>query len=354
MIIRSLRLFALNSFTVLALGAAACDGDDDPGLTSSSSSSGGAADAGASSSSSGSTSGSSGTPDGQVAMADIVDTAVAAGSFSVLADLLTRADLVSTLKGAGPFTVLAPTDAAFAKLPTAVVDALKDPANKALLQRVLTYHVFGASLPATAVIALDGKNASPLEGENLKIKISNGSPTLVDANDGLLATVTSADVMATNGIIHVIDTVLVPPTAAVALDPAGKDIVETAVAAGFRELAQLLTDADLVETLKGPGQFTVFAPTNAAFTAAAPALGGLSDAQVKNALLFHVSNGIAGSAKVLASSSIESLFSAAPISVNASSAQLNGQADLAPESLDIACKNGIIHVLNDVMVPAGL
>ena len=352
--IRSLRLVAITGFASLLLGAAACSGDDDAAIDPSSSS-GSAADAAvSSSSSSGSTSGSSGTRDAAPEEKDIVDTAVGAGSFTILADLLARADLVTTLKGEGPFTVLAPTDAAFAKLPAAVVTALQDPANKALLQRVLTYHVFGARIPAADVVALDGKTVSPLEGENLSIKVTGGAPTLVDGSGALLATVTSADVMATNGIIHVIDTVLVPPTAAVALDPEGKDIVDTAVAAGFSTLADLLTDADLVATLQGPGPFTVFAPTNQAFTDANAALAGLTPAQVKNALLFHVSSGITGSAKVLASSSIPSLFSAAPITVNASQVQLNGQADIDTTMIDIACKNGIIHVLKDVMVPAGL
>lgn len=355
MTLRSLRLFMFTGLTACVLGAVACGGDDDDDIVPGSSS-GSTADSGttsSSSSSSGATSSSSSSGDAN-APKDLVDTAVAAGTFNTLAELLTLADLVDTLKDAGPFTVLAPTDAAFAKLDAATVAALKAPANKALLQRILTYHVLGGSVPAATVVTLDGKKVSPLEGENLGIEIEGSSPTLVNNAGELLATVTATDITATNGIIHVIDTVLVPPTALVALDPDGKDLVEAAEAAGFTALADALGDADLVATLQGPGPFTVFAPTNAAFSAAGTTLATLTDAQVKNALLFHVSDGITGSAKVLASASIVSKFGTAPISVQPADLTLNGAAELDASALDIPCKNGIIHVLDDVMVPAGL
>ena len=351
MTLRPLRLFMFTALTACVLGAAACGSDDDDDIVAGSSS-GTAADGGKSSSSgsSGATSSSSGNP---ATSKDIVDTAVAAGSFSTLAELLTAADLVGTLKGAGPFTVLAPTDAAFAKLPAGALAALKETANKALLQRILTYHVLAGAVPAATVLTLDGKKVSPLEGENLGIEIG-AKPTLVNNAGELLATVDQTDILATNGIIHVIDTVLLPPTALEALKTDGKDIIAVATAAGFSSLAAALTQAGLVDTLKGPGPFTVFAPTNAAFEAAGPTLATLTAAKVKNALLFHVSDGITGSAKVLASTSIVSKFGTAPISVQPAALTLNGAADLAPTMLDIPCKNGIIHVLNDVMVPAGL
>ena len=133
---------------------------------------------------------------------DIVDTAVAAGQFTTLAKALQVAGLVDTLKGPGPFTVFAPTDAAFAKLPAGTLDALlKDPAK---LKQVLLYHVVAGSVPASAVIKLT--SAKTVEGENVTIKVS-GSTVMVNN-----ATVVKADVMASNGIIHVIDTVLLPPS----------------------------------------------------------------------------------------------------------------------------------------------
>jgi uncharacterized surface protein with fasciclin (FAS1) repeats len=133
---------------------------------------------------------------------DIVDTAVAAGSFKTLAKALTAAGLVDTLKGAGPFTVFAPTDEAFAKLPAGTVESLLKPENKAKLQRILTYHVVPGRVMAADVTKL--KTAKAVSGDALKITASNGA-VLVDG-----AHVVKADVAASNGVIHVIDTVLLP------------------------------------------------------------------------------------------------------------------------------------------------
>ena len=133
---------------------------------------------------------------------DIVDTAVAAGSFKTLAKALTAAGLVDTLKGAGPFTVFAPTDEAFAKLPAGTVESLLKPENKAKLQRILTYHVVPGRVMAADVTKL--KTAKAVSGDALKITANDGA-VLVDG-----AHVVKADVAASNGVIHVIDTVLLP------------------------------------------------------------------------------------------------------------------------------------------------
>jgi uncharacterized surface protein with fasciclin (FAS1) repeats len=130
---------------------------------------------------------------------DIVDTAVAAGQFKTLA----AAGLVDTLKGSGPFTVLAPTDDAFAKLPAGTVEELLKPENKAKLTAILTYHVVGGNAMAADVVKL--KEAKTLNGMMIKVKV-NGETVMI--ND---ATVTSTDIAASNGVIHVIDTVLLPP-----------------------------------------------------------------------------------------------------------------------------------------------
>ncbi len=137
---------------------------------------------------------------GARATADIVDTAIAAGSFTTLVTAVKAAGLVDTLKGDGPFTVFAPTDAAFAKLPPGTVEALL--ADKAKLTAVLTYHVVAGRVTAADVAGL--RQATTLQGGTLAIDTSNG----VKING---ATVTTADVMASNGVIHVIDTVLLPP-----------------------------------------------------------------------------------------------------------------------------------------------
>ena len=130
---------------------------------------------------------------------DIVDTAVAAGSFKTLAAALQAAGLVDTLKGKGPFTVFAPTDEAFAKIPKAALDALI--ADKAKLTKVLTYHVVAGKVMAADVVKL--KEAKTVEGQMVKIDASSG----VMVNN---AKVVKADVEASNGVIHVIDTVLMP------------------------------------------------------------------------------------------------------------------------------------------------
>ena len=133
---------------------------------------------------------------------DIVDTAVAAGSFKTLAAALQAADLVDTLKGAGPFTVFAPTDAAFAKLPAGTVEMLLKPENKAKLQRILTYHVVAGKVLAADVVKM--KSARAVSGDTIAIATRNGGVTVDNAK------VAKTDIAASNGVIHVIDTVLMP------------------------------------------------------------------------------------------------------------------------------------------------
>jgi uncharacterized surface protein with fasciclin (FAS1) repeats len=134
---------------------------------------------------------------------DIVDTAAAAGSFTTLAKALTAADLVATLKGPGPFTVFAPTDDAFAKLPAGTLDNLLKPENKAMLRRVLTYHVVPGEVMAADVVKVS--SAEAVSGDTLSIKVSGGTVMVGKAR------VVKTDIAASNGVIHVLDTVLLPP-----------------------------------------------------------------------------------------------------------------------------------------------
>jgi uncharacterized surface protein with fasciclin (FAS1) repeats len=131
---------------------------------------------------------------------DIVDTAVEAGSFNTLAAALQAADLISTLKGNGPFTVFAPTDAAFAKIPKADLDALLK--DKKALTSVLTYHVVAGEVMAADVVKLT--QANTVQGSSVKINVTNGKVMVNNAN------VTATDIVASNGVIHVIDTVIMP------------------------------------------------------------------------------------------------------------------------------------------------
>jgi uncharacterized surface protein with fasciclin (FAS1) repeats len=133
---------------------------------------------------------------------DIVDTAVAAGSFTTLAAALEAAGLIETLKGEGPFTVFAPTDEAFAKLPAGTVEGLLQPENLEQLRAVLTYHVVPGAVMAADVVKLD--SAPTVHGQSIEITVE-GSTVKVDA-----ATVVAVDVLASNGVIHVIDSVILP------------------------------------------------------------------------------------------------------------------------------------------------
>lgn len=136
------------------------------------------------------------------ARSDIVDTAVRAGQFKTLAAALDAAGLVETLKGSGPFTVFAPTDAAFAALPAGTVEGLLKPENRDKLVAILTYHVVPGRVTASQVAGM--RSATTAEGGDLAIRASGGAVTVNDAR------VVSADVAASNGVIHVIDKVLIP------------------------------------------------------------------------------------------------------------------------------------------------
>lgn len=151
-------------------------------------------------------------------MADIVDTAVSAGKFKTLAAALGAANLIGTLKTAGPFTVFAPTDEAFSKLPEGVVDALLKDKNK--LSAILTYHVLAGSVPASTVVTLNGKDVKTVNGADIKVQSNENGVKLGSA------TVVATDIMCDNGVIHIIDSVMLPPGIAIPV-PEVKPSVET-------------------------------------------------------------------------------------------------------------------------------
>ena len=144
-----------------------------------------------------------GTMGAHAADKDIVDTAVSAGQFKTLATALDAAGLIQTLKGNGPFTVFAPTDEAFAKLPAGTVENLLKPENKDRLTAILTYHVVPGMVMAADVVKLD--HAKTVNGKNISVRANGGSVMINDAK------VTATDIPASNGVIHVIDTVVLPP-----------------------------------------------------------------------------------------------------------------------------------------------
>ena len=189
------RILPVAAVLALALTTAACGSDD--------------TDTAATTSAPATTSASpSPSPSESMASADIVDTAVAAGDFTTLAAALTAAELVETLKGEGPFTVFAPTDDAFAKLPAGTVDTLlEDP--KGDLTQILTYHVVPGKVMAADVLTMDGQKVKTVQGGELTINVDGDKVSLTDAAGGT-SNVTATDVEASNGVIHVIDTVLMP------------------------------------------------------------------------------------------------------------------------------------------------
>merc|ERR1712195_125298 len=189
-------------------------------------------------------------------MDTIVDLAVATPDLSTLVTALKAANLVSTLQGKGPFTVFAPTNEAFAKLPALYLKLLLDPKNVKTLQKLLTYHVVAGSVFSKDIT--NNQVVKTVEGETVTAHVSAAG---IKINN---STVVTADVAAQNGVVHVIDTVLMP---------SGMDtIVDLAVATpDLSTLVTALKAANLVSTLQGKGPFTVFAPTNEAF-AKLPAL----------------------------------------------------------------------------------
>ena len=270
---------------------------------------------------------------------DIIDTALASGDFNTLAAALTAADLVDTLKGDGPFTVFAPTDAAFAALPEGALDSLLLPENKADLTTILTYHVVAGAVDSSQVVQLD--TAAALNGQPLDIQVSPRGVKIEDAN--LIRT----DIQTSNGILHVIDAVLMPAT---------DDIVDTAIAAGdFTTLTAALGAADLVDTLKGDGPFTVFAPTDAAF-AALPA--GLLDRLLEeenkdflaSILTYHVAEGRIPATEVVDAFGVDTVNGQR---VDVFAGRRGVKLDAATiQVTDIQATNGTIHVIDAVLLPS--
>lgn len=269
---------------------------------------------------------------------DIVDTAVAAGSFKTLAIALTKAGLVDALKGDGPFTVFAPTDEAFAKLPKGTLDDLLKPENKGRLSAVLTYHVVPGRVPAAKALKLT--NAKTLNGQQIDLVVKGSGLTIDNAN------VLKTDIECSNGVIHVIDNVILP---------SDKDIVATAKDAGmFKTLMAALTTAELATVLQGDGPFTVFAPTDEAF---AKLPKGTLDSLLKtenrdklvSILKLHVASGRAFAADALTADKITTLQKeVVRVRLVDGKARVN---DAAIVKTDIDASNGVIHVIDTVLMP---
>ena len=273
----------------------------------------------------------------------IVDIAVEDGRFGTLVTALQAADLVETLSGEGPFTVFAPTDDAFDALPEGVVAGLLE--DIPALTDVLTYHVVSGSILAEQVVKLT--SATTLQGGDINIEVNGDAVLVNDAN------VIITDIVGSNGVIHVIDAVILPTQAATTSDAAAKSIVDIAVEDGrFGTLVTALQAADLVETLSGEGPFTVFAPTDDAFDALPEGVvaGLLEDIPaLTDVLTYHVVSG-----SILAEQVVK-LTSATTLQGGDINIEVNGDAVMVNDAnviiTDIVGSNGVIHVIDAVILP---
>ena len=284
------------------------------------------------------------TPEPEVS--DIVDTAVADGRFTTLVAAVTAADLVDTLKSEGPFTVFAPTDDAFAALPEGTVENLLLPENKQALTDILLYHVVAGKVMAEDVVTLE--TATTVLGKDVAIKVDMGNVYINEAQ------VIITDIETSNGMIHVIDAVILPPSDEEAMME--KTIVDIAVEDGrFNTLVAAVTAAELVETLSGEGPFTVFAPTDDAFAALPEGtLDSLLLPENKQALidilLYHVVSGKVMAADVVGLESAETVLGQdITITIVDGNVFLNDTIQVI--ITDIEASNGVIHVIDAVLLP---
>jgi transforming growth factor-beta-induced protein len=323
---------------------------------------------------------------------DIIDNAVNSADHTTLVAAVKAAGLVDTLKGPGPFTVLAPTNEAFAALPAGTVENLLKPENKAMLVKILTCHVIAAKALSTDIASMamaDGGThiVDTVGGCKLALKAEGGKVTITDETGGV-ANVTIADVIQSNGVIHVIDKVLLPKAddAAMAAPMASgdamagdfpmvggaamyptKNIIENAVnSADHTTLVAAVKAAGLVDALSGPGPFTVFAPTNEAF-AKLPAgtvdtlLKPENKDQLVKILTAHVVSGKYSAADLMKKAKANGgRYNLETLSGDSLTAVVRGKhlyifdeaggAALVTIA-DVNQSNGVIHVVDDVLLP---
>jgi uncharacterized surface protein with fasciclin (FAS1) repeats len=262
----------------------------------------------------------------------LIDVAAEAGDFGTLLAAVDAAGLTPTLDEGGPFTIVAPTDAAFEALPEGMVEDLL--ADIPLLTDILLYHVVDGSVPSEDVV--QASLVPTVLGPDFKVSVDGD----VFIND---AQVVMTDIEADNGIIHVLDAVLIPPASITGIAVADPQ---------FSTLVTALTVADLADTLDGPGPFTVFAPTNAAFENLPPgALDALLDdiPVLTDVLLYHVTDSRFPASDVVNSSSFPTLQGTdAQIEVGEEGVIVAGVNVIVT---DIPAANGVIHVIDGVMIP---
>lgn len=300
---------------------------------------------------------------------DIVETAAAAGNFTTLLAAAEAADLVDALKGAGPITVFAPTDEAFAALPEGTVEALLN--DKDALTAILTYHVVPGAVTSDQVVKLS--SAETLNGASVAITLTGDGKVMIDN-----ATVTVTDIKATNGIIHVIDAVLIPGTSGSSrLNPLataysfGGGWITRAIRngdlnwftrylslytvsrlAGLPTLTTAVKAAGLKSTLMYKGPFTLFGPTEEAFGAlpSGTVEALLNDPEtLRGILLYHVTPGVVKAADVVnLTGATMANGQTVTITVENGMVKIN---DATVLFVDIAARNGVLHIIDGVLIP---
>jgi uncharacterized surface protein with fasciclin (FAS1) repeats len=266
----------------------------------------------------------------------VVDIIVDSDDHNTLEAAVLAADLATTLSGEGPFTVFAPTDSAFSALPEGTLEFLLDTANRDSLVAILTYHVVGDSVPSS--VLTDGMFATTVNEDSVYIRVTE---------DGVMvnnAMVTMADIAADNGVVHVIDAVLLPPPATVV------DVVVSDTTLTTLETA--VTQAQLVDALSGEGPFTVFAPNDTAF---ADLEDGLLDSlladptgDLATILQFHVVPGRFMSSDLAEGAMLTTLEGEALEISLTGGATVN---DIAILRTDLLAGNGVVHVIGGVLLP---
>lgn len=263
----------------------------------------------------------------------ITQTAAATASLSTLVTALQAAELTTTLNGPGPFTVFAPVNSAFSALPSDVVTRLLETGNRAILTKVLTFHVVPGRITASQL--RDGQSLTTVEGTALPVSVANGVVTVGGAR------VTTADVEASNGVVHLIDGVML----------GSLDIVDNAIIRGFSSLVSAVQAANLVTQLRG-GSLTVFAPTNAAFSAIPG--GAPSDvATLTRVLQLHVVGSRALSSQLSNGQQLPTLLTGTSLTVGLTGGvRVTGPRNFASVvAADVVAKNGVIHVIDTVLLP---
>lgn len=287
----------------------------------------------------------------------IAQTAQENADLSTLVTALQTAGLIDTLNSAGPFTVFAPTNEAFAKLDPALLNKLLT-TDVSTLKDILLYHVVAGQVMSSQL--QDGQTIMTVQGAELKVTL-NASGAFING-----AKVVIPDVLACNGVIHVIDTVLIPPTLSSPPTPcsgednssaAGQTIAQ--IAASNPDLSTLVTaleTAGLVDTLNGPGEFTVFAPTNEAFAKLDPALLQklltTDVSTLKEVLLYHVVSGEVLSSQLVNHEQLTTLQGqTVTVTIGCDAVCINGAMVVIK---DIKACNGVIHVIDAVLLPPSI